>query len=451
MQGNIFPLHKKNNLKIGIIHLSTEGIQIFVGGVGSYIRGQIQALPEIIDLLSVHDIQLEPHFIEIAYSKYNIFFDADSHAHYIGKIHEMGGTFSTVPNMTLGNTAGCLWPYGDAFLGDIQNWKISSAAAAAKIIDISENYDITLAFCHELPFSFTPLIASLHTATEGVNLKIIYVSHGTAFNHEMPLPNPERLMAESLPIQWAKVDANIKLGTISHFLANHLVSQYGADPNTFIPVPAGININDPWFRIRSEQEIRNTLSSYGISLEYPLAITLGRGVYYKRYDLLLQAASFLGNDIHAVIVSDPVLPELSALASQLDVPTSIINSFDRELMACLIQWRNTRVCVLSAENEPNGLIPMESRWLARKQGALLIVADSGGLSEQVKHGINGFLHIPGDAAHLAEVIHHVCQLTELEMETIRQAGATLIEEQYNWKSQILTPLSSLIPQIAALN
>lgn len=39
MQENIFPIHKKNNLRIGIIHLSTEGIQIFVGGVGSYIRG----------------------------------------------------------------------------------------------------------------------------------------------------------------------------------------------------------------------------------------------------------------------------------------------------------------------------------------------------------------------------------------------------------------------------
>lgn len=31
MQDNIFPIHKKNNLRIGIIHLSTEGIQIFVG------------------------------------------------------------------------------------------------------------------------------------------------------------------------------------------------------------------------------------------------------------------------------------------------------------------------------------------------------------------------------------------------------------------------------------
>ncbi|CRY26145.1 glycosyltransferase family 4 protein [Yersinia enterocolitica] len=451
MQENIFPIHKKNNLRIGIIHLSTEGIQIFVGGVGSYIRGQIQALPEVIAFLSTHNICLEPHFIEIAYNKCNTFFDIDCHTHYIKEIHELGGSFSTVPNMTLGNETGCLWPYGDAFLGNLQNWKISSAAAAAKIIDISENYDITLAFCHELPFSFTPLIVSLHTAIEGENLKVIYVSHGTAFNHEMPLPNPDRLMAESLPVQWAKIDPNIKLGTISNFLSEHLVSQYGADPQTMVPVPAGVNINDPWFRIRSEQEICDTLSAHGISLENPLAITLGRGVHYKRYDLLLTAASYLGDDIHAVIVSDPVLLELSVLASQLDIHASVINSFDRELMACLIQWRNTRVCVLSAENEPNGLIPMESRWLARKQGAILVVADSGGLREQVEHGINGFLHIPGDAIDLAEVIHHVCQLTEREIANIRLASATLIEERYHWRKQILTPLSHLIPQIAALD
>ncbi|CNH32280.1 glycosyltransferase family 4 protein [Yersinia pekkanenii] len=451
MNGNTLPVHKGHNLKVGIIHLATEGIQLFVGGVGSYIRGQIQALPEVIDLLANHNIQLEPHFIEIACSKYNVFFDSHCRANYIDQIHHMGGSFSTVPDMTQGKGADCSWPYGDAFLGNLQNWQISSAAGAAKIIDISANYDITLAFCHELPFSFTPLIASLHAKIEAVNLKVIYISHGTAFNHEMPLPNPERLMAESLPIHWAKIDSTIKLGNISHFLATHLVAQYGAEPQTFIPVPAGININDPWFRIRSDQEISDTLRSHGISLEHPLAITLGRGVYYKRHDLLLKAARYLDDDIYLVVVSDPVLPELSVLASQLNRPTLIINSFDRELMACLIQWRNTRVCVLSAENEPNGLIPMESRWLARKKGALLVVADSGGLSEQVEHGVDGFLHIPGNAVSLAEVIRRVCQLSEVEIDKVRQAGATLIKTRYNWKNQILSPLGCLVPQIAGLS
>lgn len=440
-----------NSLKIGIIHLITEGVQLFVGGVGSYIRGQIMALPEVIKLLADNNISLEPHFIEIASSKYNYFFDTSNYGYFINQIHNMGGTFSTVPDMTLGKGVDCSWPYGDAFLGNLQNWQISSAAGAAKIIDLSTHYDITLAFCHELPFSFTPLIARLHAAVEKRNLKIIYISHGTAFNHKMPLPNPERIMAESLAVHWAKIDSNIKLGNISDFLAMHLVAQYGADPQSFIPTPAGININDPWFRIRSDQEISDTLSSHGISLDHSLAITLGRGVHYKRHDLLLRAACYLGNDIHPVIMSDPILPELSALASRLEISASLINSFDRELMACLIQWRNTRVCVLSAENEPNGLIPMESRWLARQQGALLIVADSGGLSEQVEHGIDGFLHIPGNAASLAEIIRQICQLTDGEIDKIRQAGATLIEERYNWRNQILSPLRYLIPQIAALD
>lgn len=451
MSGNRLSDNETKKLKIGVIHLATEGIQLFVGGVGSYIRGQIQALPDIIDLLADNNIILEPHFIEIAYSRYHVFFDKNCRAHHINQINKMGGTFSTLPNMTQGKEAGCSWPYGDAFLGNLQNWQISSAAGAAKIMDISADYDITLAFCHELPFSFTPLIACLHAAMENVNLKIIYISHGTAFNHEMPLPNPERLMAESLPIHWAKIDSNIKLGQISQFMAAHLVTEYGADPQSFVPVYAGINIDDSWFRIRSDQEISYTLSRHGIPLERPLAITLGRGVPYKRHDLLLKASCYLGNDIHPVIVSAPVLPELSLLASQLTIQPSIINSFDRELMACLIQWRNTRVCVLSAENEPNGLIPMEARWLAREQGAVLIVADSGGLSEQIEQGIDGYRHIAGDAENLAEVIHQICQLSEVEIDKIRRAGATRIKTQYQWKKQILAPLACLIPQIAALD
>ncbi|WP_145558634.1 glycosyltransferase family 4 protein [Yersinia mollaretii] len=451
MSKNRSPNNEEKKLKVGVIHLATEGIQLFVGGVGSYIRGQIQALPDVIDLLAKNNIILEAHFIEIACSRYHAFYDNECRAHYISQIHHMGGTFSTVPNMTQGRDAGCSWPYGDHFLGNIQNWQVSSAAGAARIMDISADYDITLAFCHELPFSLTPLIARLHAAMEGVNLKIIYISHGTAFNHEMPLPNPERLMAESLPIHWAKIDSNIKLGSISQFMATHLMKEYGADPTSFVPVPAGINFNDPWFRIRSDQEISDTLSQYEIPLERPLAITLGRGVRYKRHDLLLKASCYLGNAIHPVIVSDPILPELSALARQLPIQPSIINSFDRELMACLIQWRNTQVCVLSAENEPNGLIPMEARWLAREQGALLVVADSGGLSEQVEQGIDGFRHNAGDAENLAEVIRQVYPLSEVERNKIRRAGATRIKTHHQWDKQILAPLACLIPQIAALD
>ncbi|WP_145587269.1 glycosyltransferase family 4 protein [Yersinia aldovae] len=450
MRDKIIPDNTKKNLKIAIIHLAAEGVKIFAGGVGSYIRGQIQTLPEIIHFLFDNDIILEPHFIEISYSKENPYFDAEGYSHYMNQINMMGGTYSAVPDMTLGKGAKCSWPHGDIFLGNLQNWQISSAASAARVIELSKNYDITLAFCHELPFSLVPLITSLHTSIEKSNLKVIYTSHGTAFNHEMPLPNPDRLMAESLPIHWAKIDPNIKLGTISHFLAHHLMTQYGADPNTFIPVPAGVNINDPWFRIRSDQEISSMLSLHGIPLEQPLAITLGRGASYKRHDLLLKAASYLGGVIHPVIISEPAIPELNALTRQLNIKASIIHSFDRELMACLIQWRNTRVCVLSAENEPNGLIPMESRWLARQQGALLIVADSGGLAEQVNHGIDGFLHIPGDPADLAAIINEVNQLTHNEIVKIRQAGATLIKEHYQWRNQILSPLGALIPKIAAL-
>lgn len=440
----------KKTLTVGVIHLATEGIQLFVGGVGSFIRGQIEALPDVIELLAANDIILQPHFIEIAYSRFHCSFNEERRAHYIRHIHAMGGTFSTVPNMTIGKGADCSWPYGDAFLGNLQNWQISSAAGAAKIIDICANYDITLAFCHELPFSMTPLIARLQAAIEEVNLKVIFVSHGTAFNHEMPLPNPERIMAESLPVHWAKIDTNIKLGFISQFMATHLVTQYGADPQGFVPVLAGIDIDDPWFRLRSDQAISHTLLKYGIPLDRPLAITLGRGVQYKRHDLLLKASCSLNNDIHPVIVSDPVLPELTQLAQFASQPT-IINSFDRELMACLIQWHNTRVCVLSAENEPNGLIPMEARWLARKQGALLVVADSGGLSEQVTPGIDGFQHIAGDAENLACVIQQICALSDVEINHIRQAGAALIKARYQWKNQIMASLASLIPEIATLH
>jgi glycosyltransferase involved in cell wall biosynthesis len=156
-----------------------------------------------------------------------------------------------------------------------------------------------------------------------------------------------------------------------------------------------VDASDPWFRQRELPELRSLLASHAVPLDRDLLVTFGRAAPYKRHDLLLRAAALLSAAAHPVVMGYPEMPGLDTLAADLGVNATLITSFDRELMAALLQWPRTRVCALSAENEPWGLmIPMEARLLARNNGAVVVVADSGGLAEQVTDGVDGFCHAP---------------------------------------------------------
>ncbi|MFE4538078.1 glycosyltransferase family 4 protein [Streptomyces scopuliridis] len=435
-------------LRVGVVHAAFEGVQIFLGGVGTAIRGQIAALPAVQRALARHGIELVPHFIEIAYLPEHPHYDRKAFTHFRERIRETGGTFSVVPSGTTGLAADAVW--GDAGLGELRNWQIASAALAGRLIDLASQYDSLVAYCHEPVFSFAPVHASLQADAAGVDITSVYVSHATAFVHEMPLPNPDRLMAESLPVHWAKVTPKVRLGSISRYMSRHLVRDYGAAPDTFVPTGNGVDTTDHWYRQRSLAEMTRVLTQQGVPVDRDVAVTFGRGVPYKRHDMLIRAAAELPGCPHPVIMSDPDLPDVRDLAGQLHVDATFITSFDRELMASLLQWPRTRVCSLSAENEPWGLIPMEARLLARDGGAILIVADSGGFSEQVTDGVDGFLHKPNDPAQLARVIDKVLGLSESERTRIRVDGARRVRNEEAWPVKIIESLRATLPDIDAV-
>ncbi|MFF4750308.1 glycosyltransferase family 4 protein [Streptomyces sp. NPDC002514] len=432
---------------MGVVHAAFEGMQIFLGGVGTAIRGQVAALPKVQRELRHHGVDLVPHFIEIAYLPTHPHYDAKSFARHRELVAETGGTFSVVPSGTTGLAADAVW--GDAGLGELRNWQIASAALAGRLIDLAARHDQLVAYCHEPVFAFAPLHASLQCEAAGVGLTAVYVSHATAYAHEMPLPNPDRLMAESLPVHWAKMTPRVRLGAISRHMSDHLIREYGARAETFVPAGNGVDTTDHWYRQRSRAELTGLLTRHGVPVDRDLLVTFGRGVPYKRHDMLIRAAAEIRGSAHPVVMSDPDLPELRHLAERLQVDATLITSFDRELMAALLQWERTRALTLSARNEPWGMIPMEARLLARESGALLIAADSGGFTEQIDQGVDGFLHVPDDPSDLARVIDRVLGLTESEQRSVRRHGAERVRNEESWPKKIIESLRAVVPEIDA--
>jgi glycosyltransferase involved in cell wall biosynthesis len=376
-------------------------------------------------------------------------YSAESVAAAKRQIDEMQGVLEFLPNYTVGDEPKGAW--GVPNLGGMENWKVQCAAGASAGLNIASRHDCAFMYCHDSSYSLAPIYATLQANAFQADLVACYVVHATALTHEMPLPNPERLMAESAAVHWAKISPRTKLGKVSEFMAQHLVKDYGAEPKTIIPTGNGVNPTDPYFRQRTPMEIRAKLEEFGVPLDRPLLVSFGRSVPYKRHDLLLKAAAHLKGQVHPVLMTFPHYQELHDLRAALDIEATLVTSFDKELMASLLQWENSVITALLAYNEPCGLIPMEARILSRNGGPILVVSDSGGLVEQVTDGVDGFISKQDDFDDIARVMHKVLQLSPERRKEIRKGGLEKVLEHYTWSSQIIQTLGSCIPHVAAVS
>lgn len=432
------------DVDIAIIHLTFEGLQTFGGGVATVTRGHLRALPRVREALAEQRVSVTPYFAEIAYRQDHPRRDPAFEQQAVRLIESMGGRAHFLVNETIGLVPQAVWGVGD--IGTLENWKVASAHGAGAALNFARQHAEAVIYCHDIVFALAALYATLQQAAFASPAVAIYVVHSTALTHELPLPNPERLMAESAAIHWSKVAATCKLGYISEFIAEHLRRDYGAQSGTMVPTGNGINTQDEYFRQRTQRDVAAKLEHYGVPLDKPLAFSWGRPVAYKRYDIALKAVANLGNRIHPVIMLSEDSPSLRELVKDLGMDATLVAAFDPELVASMLQWPNTVAALSLAYNEPFGLTPIEVRMLARRQGPLMVVSNTGGLAEQVRDRLDGFITKQDDPNDVAKVLEHILNQTGFERERIRKAGLDTVLANYTWSSQILKTLAAVYPR-----
>lgn len=347
-------------------------------------QGQLASLPSLQRALAAEGIRFTPYFAEIAYHP--------GHPRWVdglleaseGQVEALGGKLRLLPNYTTGLEPNGGW--GVRELGGIENWKVLSAAGTGFLLDVARCHQRTFAYLHDTPYALAGIYTSLQAPAARVDVTTAYVAHASAIAHELPLPNPERLMVESAAIHWAKFAPNCFAGAISDYMLGQLTGTYGARPEDVLPVRNGIAPTSPWYDQRDQREIAAVLASHGIPTDPPLVVSFGRAAEFKRHDLTVLAAGQLSGAVHLVLMVDLDRPDLHSLAQAACPDSTLLTSFDRELVACLTQWQQTTAVVLLSEGEPCGIMPMEARLLARNTGGVLVLSDSGGFREQASDG-----------------------------------------------------------------
>ncbi|GFZ98152.1 hypothetical protein GCM10008018_50450 [Paenibacillus marchantiophytorum] len=156
---------------------------------------------------------------------------------------------------------------------------------------------------------------------------------------------------------------------------------------------------------------------------------IGRLVYEKGIQILIAAMpAILSHVPQAKLViagSGPMEAELRANSAHLGDRVAFAGFVSDDYRTQLYQA--AEVCVIPSLYEPFGIVALEA--IAHKRP--LILSDTGGLAEIIRHGVDGFKALPG---HVDSLAWHVSEMLLQPQLALQMADSAyqLLQQHYQW-------------------
>lgn len=156
---------------------------------------------------------------------------------------------------------------------------------------------------------------------------------------------------------------------------------------------------------------------------------IGRLVYEKGVQVLIGAMPAILSQVpHAKLIiagTGPMEPELRAAAAHLNDRVLFTGFIDDEYRAQL--YNAADVCVIPSLYEPFGIVALEA--MANRKP--LVISDTGGLAEIIRHGVDGYKALPGQVNSLAWHITELLLQPQLA-NTMADRAYRLLQKHYAW-------------------
>lgn len=198
---------------------------------------------------------------------------------------------------------------------------------------------------------------------------------------------------------------------ISDFIARHIESTYGLDPDRIRIIPRGVDLTkfDP-ARVSQERMIQ-LATAWRLPDGFPIIMLPGRLTRWKGQSVLIEAIAKLGRkDIRCLLVGSDqgrtgYKEELVALVKRHGLSDVIHIVGDCADMPAAYMLADVVVSA-STDAEAFGRIAVEAQAMGRP----VVATDHGGARETVINAKTGWLTPPGDPAALAEAIDAVLRM-----------------------------------------
>ena len=293
--------------------------------------------------------------------------------------------------------------------GGKNTFNFAAARQVSRLADSIEA-DIVIDDLNKIPF-YSPW----HTKKPVLAI-LMHLFRGSIFRETLPPLAAYVWLAESI-IPWAY--KNCRFAVLSESSKADTV-RVGINPGRITVIPPGTDFTR--FSPSPQSQIQNPKS------EIPVVLHVGRVKKYKSVDHLLRASRLLldkGVEHKVVIVgTGDDLPRLRAITARLKLEDAVqftgFISEDEKLG----WYRRSAVLAENSAKEGWGLIVMEANGC----GIPVVVADSPGLRDSSRDGVNGLVYHFGDVPALAEKLELILKDEPLR----RKLGAQAIAWAHQW-------------------
>lgn len=267
------------------------------------------------------------------------------------------------------------------------DWMVTHAAR-----EIKTSYDI-------------PLVATIHATEWGRNQGNLYTELQRKIHH----------------LEWKLTYEANRVFVCSSYMREEIVRIFDLPSEKVSVHPNGIQIQIIDKEMMSHPDIK--------AKQEKIIFYIGRLVYEKGIQLLIEAMPKIISQVpqaNLIIAgSGPMEEELRSKAAYLGDRISFTGFVQDEYRQQLYQAAD--VCVIPSLYEPFGIVALEA--MANRKP--LVLSDTGGLAEIIRHGVDGYKALPG---HVDSLAWHITEMLLHPEQAALMAGSAfqLLQKHYDW-------------------
>lgn len=283
--------------------------------------------------------------------------------------------------------------YGPFDLVHAHDWLVGQAAKALK------------------QHSKLPLVATIHATEHGRN-RGLHTELQRNIHH----------------LEWQLTYEAWRVIVCSRYMKDEVKGLFQLPGDKIDMIPNGVDLQ----LVRADADETGLRGRFALPHE-KIVFYVGRLVHEKGVHTLLASIPEVISqypDVKFVIGGKgPLMNELKRIAGEMNIESKLVFAgfIDDDTRNQLL--RLASAAVFPSLYEPFGIVALE----AMAMGAPVIVSDTGGLSEIVDHGVEGYKVLPGDVRSLS--MHIVNMLQDADAAKL-MAGKALdkVQTRYNWES-----------------